>query len=169
MSAFMSGGSLTSRSFASPKGLHAPEAMNSPPARSAAYPGFGGIGTAEALAKFYALLACDGSLEGRTIFPSGALDRLQSAAVSGPDRVLMMDTAFQSGFMLDPRFPGGPKQRQTFGPSPFAFGHPGAGGSVAFADPEHGLGFAYVMNQMGPGVLPSARAGSLVEALYREV
>ncbi len=168
LAAFMTSGSLTSRSFASPKGLHSADAMNSESARLAAYPGFGGIGTAEALAKFYALLACDGVLEGRTIFPSGALAQLQSAAVSGPDLVLLIETAFQSGFMLDPRFPGGPKKRQIFGPSPLAFGHPGAGGSVAFADPERGLGFAYVMNQMSPGVLPSARARCLVDALYSE-
>jgi len=168
LSAFMSLGSLTSRSFASPKGLHSADAMNSPAARMASYPGFGGIGTAEALAKFYALLACDGSLEGKKIFPSGVLSRLQNADVSGPDRVLQIDTAFQCGFMLDPRTATGVKQRQTFGPSPLAFGHPGAGGSVAFADPERGLGFAYVMNQMSPGVLPSTRANSLVDALYSE-
>lgn len=168
LNAFMSLGSLTSRSFASPRGLHSADAMNSPAARVASYPGFGGIGTAEALAKFYALLACDGSLEGKVIFPSGALRRLHTADVSGADRVLQINTAFQCGFMLDPQTPAGAKQRQTFGPSPFAFGHPGAGGSVAFADPERGLGFAYVMNQMSPGVLPSARASGLVDALYSE-
>jgi CubicO group peptidase (beta-lactamase class C family) len=168
LSAFMSLGSLTSRSFASPKGLHSADAMNSAAARMASYPGFGGIGTAEALAKFYALLACDGALEGKRIFPSGALSRFQNADVSGPDRVLQIDTAFQCGFMLDPLTATRTKQRLTFGPSPFAFGHPGAGGSVAFADPERGLGFAYVMNQMSPGVLPSARANSLVDALYSE-
>jgi CubicO group peptidase (beta-lactamase class C family) len=36
--------------------------------------------------------------------------------------------------------------------SPFggagSFGHPGAGGSVGFADPENGIGFGYVMNRM---------------------
>ena len=168
LAAFLTIGSLTSRSFASPKGLHSADAMNSESARRASHPGFGGIGTAEALAKFYALLACDGTLDGRTIFPSGALDRLHSAAVSGPDLVLLIETAFQCGFMLDPRLPEGPKKRRIFGPSPFAFGHPGAGGSVAFADPQRGLGFAYVMNQMAPGVLPSARAGCLVDALYSE-
>ena len=47
-----------------------------------------------------------------------------------------------------------------------AFGHPGAGGSLAFADPENQLGFAYVMNQMESGVLPKSRAVALVHALY---
>ncbi len=53
-----------------------------------------------------------------------------------------------------------------FGPSRVAFGHPGAGGSHAFADPENGLSFAYVMNQMEPGVLPGPKALRLVEAMY---
>jgi CubicO group peptidase (beta-lactamase class C family) len=32
---------------------------------------------------------------------------------------------------------------------PGSFGHPGAGGSFAFADPEAGIGYAYVTNRMG--------------------
>jgi CubicO group peptidase (beta-lactamase class C family) len=84
----------------------------------------------------------------------------------GPDKVLLLETAFSAGFMRDPVGPDGAKQRQTFGPSPSAFGHPGAGGSQAFADPETGISFAYVMNQMEPGVLPNAKSLRLVEALY---
>ena len=30
-----------------------------------------------------------------------------------------------------------------------SFGHPGAGGSLGYANPELGIGFGYVMNQMG--------------------
>ena len=48
----------------------------------------------------------------------------------------------------------------------FRSGQPGAGGSHAFADPEHGISFAYVMNQMEPGVLPGPKALRLIEALY---
>lgn len=164
--AFMTPGSLTSRSFASPKGLHSAAAMNTPEARTACYPGFGGIGTASALAKFYAMLACGGEWEGRRFLERSTLEHIQSGGVQGPDRVLQMETSFSCGFMRDPVLADGTKMRHTFGPSRLAFGHPGAGGSVAFADPEQRLGFAYVMNQMEPGVLPNQRATALVRALW---
>lgn len=166
LSAFLTAGSLTSRSFASPKGLHSASSMNTTEARTACYPGFGGIGTASALAKFYAMLACGGVWEGRRFLASSTMDAIQTGGVQGADRVLLMETAFSCGFMRDPVSPDATKTRRTFGPARSAFGHPGAGGSVAFADPECGLGFAYVMNQMEPGVLPNARAMALIEALY---
>ena len=57
-------------------------------------------------------------------------------------------------------------QRKRFGKSSAAFGHPGAGGSNAFADPENKIGVAYVMNQMEPSVLPNEKSLRLVEAIY---
>jgi CubicO group peptidase (beta-lactamase class C family) len=56
--------------------------------------------------------------------------------------------------------------RRLFGAAADAFGHPGAGGSHAFADPEEGRSFAYVMNQMEQTVLPGAPAINLVDATY---
>jgi CubicO group peptidase (beta-lactamase class C family) len=165
--AFMTPGSLTSRSFASPKGLHSAGAMNTRAARMASYPGFGGIGTARALAKFYAMLASDGTWAGKRYFKSETLCALKGCGVQGEDRVLCMETTFSSGFMKDPVHPeSGGKIRRTFGPNTCAFGHPGAGGSVAFADPSSNLGFAYTMNQMEPGVLPSRRALRLISSWY---
>ena len=46
------------------------------------------------------------------------------------------------------------------------FGHPGAGGSIAFADPEARLSFGYTMNKMGPGIGLNERGQSLVDAVY---
>jgi CubicO group peptidase (beta-lactamase class C family) len=79
--------------------------------------------------------------------------------------VLLMETAFSAGFMRDPVDANGRKLRAIFGRGQCAFGHPGAGGSQAFADPERRLAFAYVMNQMEPGVLPGPKSLRLVEAL----
>jgi CubicO group peptidase (beta-lactamase class C family) len=44
-----------------------------------------------------------------------------------------------------------------------AFGHPGRGGSLGFADPDTGTGFGYVMNRMATG--PDQRAINLLTAL----
>ena len=157
-------GTLTERAFTSPRGLYSPSAMNTPEARQASLPAFGGIGTAHALGKFYAMLANGGALEGMRFFDSIA--PMTTTLVDGPDQVLLRPTAFAAGFMHDPLDENGHKLRSLFGPSPQAFGQPGAGGSHAFADPENNLAFAYVMNQMEPGVMPNQKALGIVEAIY---
>jgi len=53
-----------------------------------------------------------------------------------------------------------------FGPNIKAFGHPGAGGSLGFADPVKKVGFGYTMNQMGTDPLLDPRAARLFNALY---
>ncbi len=166
--AFLTPSSLTARAFASPRGLHSVAAMNAPEARAASFGAFGGVGTASGLAKFYAMLAAGGALEGRRFFQRSTMDWMTTTLTQGPDRVLLLETAFSAGFMRDPVDASGHKLRTNFGPSPTAFGHPGAGGSHAFADPERGVAFAYVMNQMEPGVLPGPKALRLIAALYAD-
>ena len=164
--AFLTAGSFTAQAFTSPRGLHSAPAMNKPEALTASFPGFGGVGTARGLAKFYAMLANGGLFGGVRFFEKRTLDWMAATLTQGSDRVLLLDTAFAAGFMRDPVDADGHKTRAIFGPSPGAFGQPGAGGSHAFADPEHRLSFAYVMNQMEPGVLPGPKALRLIEALY---
>jgi CubicO group peptidase (beta-lactamase class C family) len=53
------------------------------------------------------------------------------------------------------------------GAGPRCFGHPGAGGALAFADPEAGLGFAYVMNAMRFEPDGDPRSLGLVRAAYQ--
>lgn len=158
--------SLTRQAFAAPEGPAGISAMNSPTTRAASIPSLGGIGSASALAKFYAMLAQGGAWEGREYFSGRARAWMTTRLAQGQDKVLRVETAFSAGFMMDPLDEKGAKKRRTFGPSLTAFGHPGAGGSLGFADPENGLGFAYVMNQMEAGVLPRQRALALVEGLY---
>ena len=160
--------SLTRRAFTGPAGLHAVASMNSPDARRLSIPSFSGIGSARALGRFYAMLANGGALDGRTFFPSHALRWMTTALVSGPDRILCLDTAFSAGFMQDPVGPDGLKTRHLYGPSKSAFGQPGAGGGHALADPENNVAFAYLMNQMELGVLPSDKALSLLAVVYAD-
>lgn len=158
--------SITRAAFSAPAGPLGATAMNAPAVRSASLPSLGGIGSATALARFYAMLAAGGEWDGRRYFSEQAISWMTTPLAQGQDKTLRTETAFSAGFMLDPVEADGRKKRHVFGPSVRAFGHPGAGGSLAFADPGSGLGFAYVMNQMETGVLPKARAITLVQALY---
>src|SRR5439155_6170599 len=62
--AYVDAETLTFKTFAPPAELKSVAAMNTPEARTASFPAFGGIGTAAALAKFYAMLANGGELDG---------------------------------------------------------------------------------------------------------
>ena len=52
-----------------------------------------------------------------------------------------------------------------FGSSTRAYGHTGTGGSFGFADPDRGLGYAYVMNRAGFSVPTDPRELALRSAL----
>jgi CubicO group peptidase (beta-lactamase class C family) len=153
--AFVDHSSLTRRALSEPGGLLSPAAMNSPAIRAASLPSLGAIATADALARFYSLLS--GS-DRSSFFRDETLATMRITVSSGPDRVLIDQTSFAAGFMTN--------AYGIFGPSPAAFGHPGAGGSLAFADPSLGLGFAFIPSAMHPGALPGPRTRSLIAALY---
>ncbi|WP_308406803.1 serine hydrolase [Streptomyces sudanensis] len=53
--------------------------------------------------------------------------------------------------------------------APGSFGHPGRGGSLAFADPESGVSLAYVTNGMRKGVTADPRAQALVRAVAKAI
>jgi CubicO group peptidase (beta-lactamase class C family) len=156
-------GTLQQKTFASPHGLQAVGAMNKPEIRAQPIVSFGGIGSASAIAKFYALVANRGEMRGRRFFTDETIDRMITTLADGTDRIFEIPTAFSAGLMKDP----GNTDRRIFGPSARAFGHPGAGGSHAFADPENNVAFAYVMNQMEQTLLPNEKSLRLVDAIYR--
>jgi CubicO group peptidase (beta-lactamase class C family) len=156
---------LFARSIADPEGVTArafanPPSMllgpNLPAWRSAEIPGANGHGTARALATLYGRVALG---DGSVISPD-AIERCRTEQSHGDDLVLGVRTRFGLGFMLRQESHAGGR---CLGAG--AFGHPGAGGSLAFADPEQRLGFGYVMNRMGPRILLDDRAIALVEAL----
>ena len=155
--------SLTRLAFTTPTGPIAPSAFNAPELRMHPLPSLGAIGTAESLARFYYRVLCEPQFLSLEL-----LSTLAKTIVSGQDRVLQIPTAFGLGFMKDPISPEHKKLRKIFGPCPATFGQPGAGGSHAFIDPDRKLAFAYVMNQMEPGVLPNPKSMRLVDQLYAD-
>jgi CubicO group peptidase (beta-lactamase class C family) len=178
-------GTLARKTFTSPYGLHVISKMNDPAVRAQPIVSFGGIGSASALAKFYSMLANGGKLDGQTFFSQDTINWMTTTLADGIDRVFQIPTAFSAGFMKDSMEAQGaaafqpPNQkkgrngdgpslitRRLFGPSATAFGHPGAGGSHAFADPENKIAFAYVMNQMKQSLLPTEKSLRLVDAIY---
>ena len=156
-------GTLVRKTFTSPYGLHAISKMNDSAIRAHPIVSFGGIGSASALAKFYSMLANGGEFEGQTFFSEKTIAWMTTTIADGIDRVFQIPTAFSAGFMKDSRFTA----KKMFGRSSTAFGHPGAGGSHAFCDPQHGVGFAYAMNQMEQSLLPNEKSLRLVDAIYR--
>ena len=155
-------GTLARKTFTSPHGLNVISKMNDPLVRAQPIVSFGGIGNASALAKFYSMLANDGKADGQTFFSRETLEWMRTTLSDDVDRVFQIPTAFSAGFMKDPR----ETARRIFGPSGTSFGHPGAGGSHAFCDPENGIAFAYVMNQMEQSLLPNEKSLRLVDAIY---
>jgi CubicO group peptidase (beta-lactamase class C family) len=155
-------GTLARKTFCSPYGLQSVSGMNTFAVRAQPIVSFGGIGSALALAKFYSMLANGGKLGEQIFFSKETISWMTTTLSDGMDRVFQIPTAFSAGFMKDPRN----TVRRMFGPSPNAFGHPGAGGSHAFADPENRISFAYVMNQMEQSLLPNEKSLRLVDEVY---
>jgi CubicO group peptidase (beta-lactamase class C family) len=155
-------GTLTRRAFSSPVGLHSVRDMNDPLAWAAGLPAVGGVGTASALGKFYQVLL--GAIPGP--FSASVRHALATPVSAADDQVLMRPTVFTCGAQRDPLDASGRKIRHLYGPSVAAFGHPGAGGCHAFADPRTGISFGYTMNQMKLGVMPGAKCQEMVDALF---
>ena len=152
--AFADPASLTRRALSEPGGFLTPSVMNTEAMRRASIPSLGAIATADSLARFYALLAGDGD----GFFQPETLGAMQTALTKGPDRVLIDKTSFSAGFMTN--------DYGVYGLGKGSFGHPGAGGALGFADPELGLGFAFIPSAMHPGALPGPRTQKLVRAIY---
>ncbi len=150
---------LAARAFTNPPSMAL--GVNNAAWRSAEIPGANGHATARALARVYGVLARGGEQDGVQLLDAAGITRCRQEQSHGPDLVLPVDTRFGLGFMLPQNRPDA-----RFGPSPHAFGHPGAGGSVGFADPDAKIGFGYVMNRMGPHILLDPRAVALIDAVY---
>jgi CubicO group peptidase (beta-lactamase class C family) len=130
---------------------------------AAEIPAANGISNARSLATMYA--ATMGEVRGahgpvRLVSPE--MMRAMSATVTPrgeTDLCLVIPTSFGMGFMT----------HNDFIPysGPGTFGHPGAGGSMSFADPGREMSFSYVMNKMGAVLVGDQRSARLIVAAVR--
>lgn len=133
---------------------------NTEPWRRAEIPAANGHATAHGVARVYAALAIGGDLDGVHVLSPEAIARATIEQAHGPDAMItMLSTRFAQGFWLTTK-------DAPLGKGPHGFGHPGAGGSVGFADPDARLGFGYVMNQMKAGLTVETTGSRLVDAVY---
>ncbi len=140
--------------YFNPPGYSSIGVVNTARWRSAEVPSTNGHGTARGVARFYAAL-----LEPGRVLSAELLHEATSAQSEGYCPVLGEEVTFGLGFK--PTTP-----RRPFGPNPRSFGHFGSGGALGFADPDAGLAFGYVMNDVIPR-WQSSRNRALMEAVYR--
>ncbi|PRX97705.1 serine hydrolase domain-containing protein [Allonocardiopsis opalescens] len=122
-------------------------------------PSTDGVASAAGLARLFA--ATIGEVGGVRLIGPALVREAAAAHSSGRDRVLGIRTDWGLGFMV----PGGPFVPRALPAG--AFGHGGATGSFAFADPAHELSFGYAPNR-GSELLEGndLRVNTLVDAVY---
>ena len=158
--ALMRPASLTARAFASPaalgqKGL---KNFNLPRVRRMELAWANGIASARGLARVYSALSARGAVDGVQLCRPETLHPVYGRQSFEMDKVILKPLGWSQGFIKE--------QPHLFSPAPEAFGHPGAGGPLGFADPTRELAFGYVMNRMDFR-LRSPRCLALCHAVYR--
>ncbi len=133
--------------------------FDDPRVLQAEIPAANGVANARALARVYA--ACIGEVDGVRLLSDEQMARAIEPQTSGPDAIMFFPTVLGLGFFLSSGFSsyGGPR----------GFGHTGTGGSMGFADPDAGIGFGYVMNQLLPNMIGDVRTVGLTEAAYEAI
>lgn len=149
---------MTGAAFVNPPGRA--ERVNTHAWRAAEIPAANGHGTARALARVYGALARGGELGGVRLLEPASVARAREEQAFGADAVLgRLPMRFGLGFMLRQDF-------MPLSPSPNAFGHPGAGGSLGMADPDARVGFGYVTNKMKMGLVGGPTAFAVLQKFF---
>lgn len=164
--AYSTPGSLVQRTFMSPRGLNSVHEFNQAETWKVGYASMGGVTSARGLAQFYAMLNQGGVWKGQRVVKESIVQRFERIQSQGDDLVILQPNAFSYGMMKDPVDKEGRKMRRLFGASGRAYGHAGAGGSHGMTCPESGYSFAYVMNQMELGTLPTRKCLDLMDLLF---
>lgn len=129
--------------------------------RRASIPAAGGIMSARVLAKHYAALIGDVE-NGSRLLPASRVATATALQTDAVDAVIGVPTRKGLGYFL-----GGPLSPMSERGS--AFGHPGAGGSIGFADPEKGLAVGITKNRLRNTLDPTQATAYQVGQKIREV
>lgn len=133
------------------------EATNTRRWREAEIPSSNGHASARGLARIYAPLALGGQVGDLRLLSTTSVERAGHEQFRMKDIVTGTWDRRTLGFMLPEPEMGDPRPLT-------AFGHPGMGGSIGFADPPRRLAMGYVMNKMIFG--PDRRYVELCRAVY---
>jgi CubicO group peptidase (beta-lactamase class C family) len=153
---------LRERAYLNPPGATGVGTVNTLAWQRAELPSANLHADARGVARVYAALLEDaGRAPGATpaLLERDVLAQATAEASAGVDLVLGRPSRFGLGFQLT-------QPERQLGRGEGGFGHFGAGGSLAFADPHANLAFAYVMNRGGPQ-WQDPRNRALVDAVYR--
>jgi CubicO group peptidase (beta-lactamase class C family) len=141
----------------------APDIFDLPEVRHAPIAGVGGIFTARSCARFWAILANGGTLDGKRLLSRDLLDAVSAMRPGGtlPDPVFfgMPMPLSEGGYW---KYDGQSPLTMALA-SESAIACPGAGGSLGWADPRTGLAVAYCHNRMS-----AVDGASLVGAAIRD-
>jgi CubicO group peptidase (beta-lactamase class C family) len=121
-----------------------PEVYNRSDVRRACLPAAGGISNARSLATIYGMLAKGGAVGGRQVIKEACVQEGTREWRREVDQVIGLPTARGLGFNVS---------SDTGDPAPFdnahrTAGHPGAGGSIAWADFDRRAGIAITRNRL---------------------
>jgi CubicO group peptidase (beta-lactamase class C family) len=155
----MSGNTLPAQVLAASHIYELDLLANGRPFRQLELPFANGIGTARALARMYA--ATHHSIDGHRLLSDETIaDVLIAQSTPGEqDLIIGGERRYGTGFLVTPSL--------WADTGPRAYGHDGAGGALGMADPDAGLGFAYLSNRMIFIGQPYQRAGHLLDAVYQ--
>jgi len=124
-----------------------PEVFERPDVRRAEVAGVGGIFNARSCARFWALLANGGALDGVRILSPGRVGTFNTPRPNSEEKdPVMFDIPLPlgiAGYWL-----GGPYPPVCSARSPRALCHPGAGNSIGWADPDTRLAVSICHNRM---------------------
>jgi len=124
-------------------------------------PSSNGHGNARSIARFYALMAGGGELDGVRLIGAAAIERALTEQHNDIEVIMGRQYHQAMGFILNS------PPVVFMGPNPQAFGHHGAGGSIGMGDRENAIAIGYAPSRMHSRMDNGPRARRLIDAAFQ--